>query len=338
MEGLTIEHARAFYDTWYHPNNAILIVAGDVTPEEVLALAEEHYGPIPASDTLPPRLRPTEPPHIADRRVDYADERVANPYVSIQMLAPVREPGDQAEAAALVFLAELLGGGSQTSLFARRLQVEEETLRSKTRRCSTIPPASTGRASPWSMFRARHLAGRGRGRSVAHGRNIPVRVDRPRSFCRIRFRIEANEIFAEDDTQGLARSYGVDLTSGLTLADAEGWTDVLAAVTPEDRMAGPRGGSSAIRRKETGQPDAPAPASETSLEGQPMIARLAAALTALSLALPAWATIEIEEIVSPGGIEAWLVEDPSIPFVALEFWFRRRQFAGILWTSGGRPF
>jgi zinc protease len=52
-----------------------------------------------------------------------------------------------------------------------------------------------------------------------------------------------------------------------------------------------------------------------------MIARLAAALTALSLALPAWATIEIEEIVSPGGIEAWLVEDHSIPFVALEFWF-----------------
>jgi zinc protease len=52
-----------------------------------------------------------------------------------------------------------------------------------------------------------------------------------------------------------------------------------------------------------------------------MIARLAAALTALFLALPASATIEIEEIVSPGGIEAWLVEDPSIPFVALEVWF-----------------
>ena len=44
-----------------------------------------------------------------------------------------------------------------------------------------------------------------------------------------------------------------------------------------------------------------------------MIARLAAALTALSLALPAWATIEIEEIVSPGGIEAWLVEGPLHP-------------------------
>ena len=52
-----------------------------------------------------------------------------------------------------------------------------------------------------------------------------------------------------------------------------------------------------------------------------MIARIAAFLTALSLALPAWATIEIEEVTSPGGIEAWLVEDASIPFVALDFWF-----------------
>jgi zinc protease len=52
-----------------------------------------------------------------------------------------------------------------------------------------------------------------------------------------------------------------------------------------------------------------------------MIARIAAALTALTLALPAAAQIEIEEVTSPGGIDAWLVEDPSIPFVALEFWF-----------------
>jgi zinc protease len=52
-----------------------------------------------------------------------------------------------------------------------------------------------------------------------------------------------------------------------------------------------------------------------------MIARIAAALVACTLALPAWATIEIEEITSPGGIDAWLVEDESIPFVALEFWF-----------------
>ena len=52
-----------------------------------------------------------------------------------------------------------------------------------------------------------------------------------------------------------------------------------------------------------------------------MIRRLAAALCALWLAFPASATIDIEEVTSPGGIGAWLVADQSIPFVALEFWF-----------------
>lgn len=52
-----------------------------------------------------------------------------------------------------------------------------------------------------------------------------------------------------------------------------------------------------------------------------MIARIAAALLGVVLALPAQATIDIQEVTSPGGIDAWLVQDPSIPFVALEFWF-----------------
>lgn len=52
-----------------------------------------------------------------------------------------------------------------------------------------------------------------------------------------------------------------------------------------------------------------------------MIARITAALVGLFLALPAQANIDIKEVTSPGGIDAWLVQDPSIPFVALEFWF-----------------
>lgn len=52
-----------------------------------------------------------------------------------------------------------------------------------------------------------------------------------------------------------------------------------------------------------------------------MIKRLIVAAFAALFALPASANIEIEEVTSPGGISAWLVEDHSIPFVALEFWF-----------------
>ena len=236
MEGLTIEHAQAFYDTWYHPNNAILIVAGDVTPEEVRALAEEHYGPIPASEDLPERVRPAEPPQIADRRLVLEDERVANPYVSIQMLAPVREPGDQDEAAALFYLAEILGGSGQTSLMARRLQVEEQ------RSLYTAAFYDSTSFDP-SGFTLVNLPVPGVSLEEAEAdlwRVIEAFLDEgidAAQFERIRFSVEAGEIYAEDNTAGLARGYGVDLAAGLSVADADGWADALDAVTPEDVMA-----------------------------------------------------------------------------------------------------
>lgn len=235
MAGLTVDHAQAFYDTWYHPNNAILIVAGDVTPEQVRALAEEHYGPIPASDALPDRQRPTEPPHIADRRLVYEDARVANPYVSIQMLAPVREPGDQTEAAALVYLAEILGGG-QTSLLSRRLQIEEQ----RSLYAGAFYDSTSFDPSSFSLVNVPVP-----GVSLAEAEaDLWRMVDTfltegidPAQFERIRFRIAAGEIYDEDDTAGLARSYGVELSTGLSIADVQGWTDTLSAVTPEDVMA-----------------------------------------------------------------------------------------------------
>jgi zinc protease len=71
MEDLTDEDAMAFYDAHYGPNNAVLIVAGAVTPEEVRELAEEHYAPIPPNPDIRERQRPQEPPHLAERRLTY---------------------------------------------------------------------------------------------------------------------------------------------------------------------------------------------------------------------------------------------------------------------------
>ena len=90
MVSLDRDDALAFYERFYAPNNAILVVAGDVTPDEVRALAQEHYGPIPANPALPERLRPTEPPQTAERRITFRDARVAQPYVSRSYLAPER--------------------------------------------------------------------------------------------------------------------------------------------------------------------------------------------------------------------------------------------------------
>ncbi|MDA3857937.1 MAG: pitrilysin family protein, partial [Roseovarius sp.] len=82
MYDLGLEVALAYYRTYYAPNNAILVIAGDVTPEDVRKLAETYYGPLPANPDLPERVRAGEPRQMAERRMTFHDDRVAQPYLS----------------------------------------------------------------------------------------------------------------------------------------------------------------------------------------------------------------------------------------------------------------
>ena len=93
MVNLGMQDALEYYETFYAPNNAILIVAGDVYPDEVKALAETHYGVIPANPDLPERLRPQEPPQTSARRMQFRDPRVAQEYVTRSYLAAERDAG-----------------------------------------------------------------------------------------------------------------------------------------------------------------------------------------------------------------------------------------------------
>src|SRR5210317_2100957 len=125
MSQLTLDDALAYYRQFYAPNNAILVVAGDVDPQNVLALASQYYGPLPANPDLAERMRPQEPPQSAARRLTYVDERVAQPYVTRSYLAPERDSGDQHRAAALTLLADVLSAGP-TSVLTRKLQFEAQ--------------------------------------------------------------------------------------------------------------------------------------------------------------------------------------------------------------------
>ena len=122
-DALTLEDALAFYEAHYAPNNAVVVVAGDVEPEEVLALAQEHYGDLEPDPAVTPRERPQEPPQVAARRLVMEDARVGQPYVVRTYLAPERDPGAQEEAAALTILARVLGGSPTTSVLGQRLQL-----------------------------------------------------------------------------------------------------------------------------------------------------------------------------------------------------------------------
>ncbi|MGR3491681.1 MAG: M16 family metallopeptidase [Shimia sp.] len=239
IEELGLEDANAFYEAHYAPNNAILIVAGDVDAQEVRTLAEQYYGPIPADPAIVPRDRPQEPPQLAERRLVFEDPRVAQPYIVRTYLAPERDAGDQEMAAALVYLSEILGGSGATSVLGETLEFEEQravytsafysgiSLDDTTFGLIAVPvPGVTLQEIEDDMDRV-----------IADFLETGVDQDR---FDRLKTQLRAAEIYALDNAQGRARSYGVALTSGLTVEDVEVWPDILAAVTPEDVMEAAR--------------------------------------------------------------------------------------------------
>jgi zinc protease len=117
VANLTRDDALAFYRAHYTPANAVLVVAGDVTPEQVKVLAEKYYGNLKNSFTPAPRVRTPEPEPIAARRVTLVDPRAASPAVQRSYLAPSYASQTGREAMALDLLAEILGSGTQSRLY-----------------------------------------------------------------------------------------------------------------------------------------------------------------------------------------------------------------------------
>ena len=117
MEKLNRTDAVAFYDRYYAPNNAILIVAGDVDAKEVRALAEKTYGKVARGPDLPPRIRPSEPEQNTARTVTLTDPRVSVPSFSRSWLVPSYHTAEPGEAEALDLLSEILGGGVRSRIY-----------------------------------------------------------------------------------------------------------------------------------------------------------------------------------------------------------------------------
>lgn len=236
MEALTREQAVAFYKANYAPNNAILVVAGDVDPAAVQALAESAYGGLAPSEAIVPRLRPVEPPQLAERRLAMVDARVSEPVLTRSYLAPERNAGDQRRAAAVSLLTELLGGNPTTSVLARALQFDAQiaVYSGAGYDGTTIDPATlTITVVPLpgvSLPQAEAELDRVLAAFLVKG------VDAA-EFARIKTQVRAADIYARDDTEGLAQSYGEALTVGLTVADVKVWPEVLQQVTAEEVMA-----------------------------------------------------------------------------------------------------
>lgn len=109
LETMRVEDAREFYERWYAPNNAILVVVGDVEPQEVFDLAEQHFGRI-KSRALPARKPQNEPPQRGIKRLT-VKAPAEQPYVLMAYRVPVlRDPDKDWEPYALDMLAGVLDG------------------------------------------------------------------------------------------------------------------------------------------------------------------------------------------------------------------------------------
>jgi zinc protease len=116
LESVDREQLMAFYDRYYQPNNAVLVVAGDVDADVVRRLAEEAYGQVERGPEVPLRFRPEEPEPKVERRAILRDERVTLPTFSRSWIAPATFSPEGRTADALMVLVEILGGGERSRL------------------------------------------------------------------------------------------------------------------------------------------------------------------------------------------------------------------------------
>ncbi|MPZ09998.1 MAG: insulinase family protein [Kiloniellaceae bacterium] len=231
IEQLSTQAAIDFYDKWYAPNNAVLIVAGDVDPEEVRRLAETYYGVVPAKD-IPDRRRVIEPPQNAPREVRLVSPRVRQPQVSIGYLAPSYRQASGNAAYALQVASEVVGGGATARLYSR-LVVDQGVAGSAGAGYSpTNYDYSTFQfyvaPRPGQEIEPAEAALRAEILELLNGGVTAEEVAAAKK------RLVAGATFARDSLSTAPRVIGAALTTGGTLEQVEAWPERIAEVTAEE--------------------------------------------------------------------------------------------------------
>lgn len=238
IEELNRQDAFTYYQRFYTPENAILVVAGDTDAAEVRALAEATYGAIPARGETPLRKRPAEPEPRASRRVVLADPRVRQPSLRRGWLTPTYVSGDRDEVFALELAAEILGGGTTSRLY-RTLCVEQELAAgAQAYFMGSMVDRSAFQisASPRPGVAMETLETGLDAALAAFLEQGPSEIE----LARARTRLVAETVFARDNQSSLARIFGSSLAVGETVADVLAWPERIEAVPREAVVAAAR--------------------------------------------------------------------------------------------------
>lgn len=229
MEGLTRDDAIGFYRRFYGPNNAVVVIAGDVEPAAALKLAEETYGKVARRNGIPPRARPQEPPPVAVRSLTLADPRVEMPMMQRAYLVPSFRTAKPGQSEALEVLAHILGSGSNSRLY-RTLVVDKNV-------AVSAGAWYDSTAFDMSKFGVYGVPGPNTTLPEFEAATDAVIADlvakgvTPEELERAKTKLIADAVYAHDNQATMARWYGSALTTGWTVEDVQRWPDRIRKVT-----------------------------------------------------------------------------------------------------------
>ena len=238
VAALTPQDGLDFYTEYYSPANAILVVAGDVTPDEVRALAEEHYGAIPASGVEhgPRKWQPVAP-LTETVQLTHADPKVRQPSWSRYYLG-VSQRRQPDEALALDVGLEVLGGGMTSRLYQSLVEQQQLAISASTFAWTTLHdegPAVIS-ASPAPGVTLDVLEGA----VMAEVEKVLTEGFTEAEVVRARNKLAADAIYGRDSQSGMAETFGSWLALGGKVEDILGYPDAVRAVTPEEALAAVR--------------------------------------------------------------------------------------------------
>ena len=232
MAKLSREDALRHYKRFYAPNNAVLVVTGDVSPTEVRDLADRIYGVIPANPNVTAQPRPAEPPQRAPRRVDLKDPRAGKPSWQRQYLAPSYLTAEPGEAEALDLLMKIATSGATSRLY--RSLVVDQHLASSAGGWYSGSARDSGKVSVYAVPGDGVAIDKLEAGVDAVLAEIIAKGVTEAELDRAKKGYLAEYVYESDNQASLARRYGWSLTVGRTVADIEEWPQRIAKVTVED--------------------------------------------------------------------------------------------------------
>lgn len=224
---------KSFYDTWYAPNNAILVVSGDITAAELKPLAQKYYGPL-ARKNIPPRKRPAIPPAPAPAYLELHRSDIHQSIYQKTYLAP-SESSNRADALALEVLQDIMGGSASARLYKSLVigqkkatgvdfDYNETALDYGSISIGGTPAAGVTPEELGTLIDVEIK------KVIDHGvtdAEVKEAVQRLQDLA----------VYARDSVTGPAMIFGSAMTTGSTVADIENWPTDIAKVTPAQVQA-----------------------------------------------------------------------------------------------------